>query len=201
MVPPTSPRTLAEHSSSLLLQSARSKLLAEQSAKLLLETARIFPSNQSPTGVAPIFIAVSPGEKSSGSNETGHPGVKIENTDDGKRKSDPGRCKQKFPKWTRGFESKCTMCTCTRPELGRRAVGARVHRGIQCNLQTEFSSWQTEFCQALGSPRTQARTGGITLSKIAIGDPRNNLKGMSWKENERKRQSVIRKIIWAELQK
>ena len=53
----------------------------------------------------------------------------------------------------------------------------------------------------MGPPRTPTGTGGVTLSKIPLDDPRNNLKGMSWKENERKRQSVIRKNILAELQK
>ena len=197
MVPTASPRTLAERASSLLLQSARSKLLAEQSAKLLDETAKIFPSSQSPTGVAPIFIPVSPGEKSGASNKTGNPGVKIETTEDGKPKSDPGRRKQKFPRKSGSFETKCTMCTSTRHELGRRTVGAQAHRGVQCNLQTEFSSWHTEFCQALGPPRVQ--TGGVSLTLLE--DSKDRLKGVSWEESERKRKSVIRGNIWAKLRK
>ena len=129
MVPPTSPRTLAERSSSLLLQSARSKLLAEQSAKLLVETARIFPSNQSPTGVAPISIPVPPSEIPSGSDETRHTGVKSEATKSGKPQSDPGRRKQKFPRKSDGFETKCAISTIrARHELERKTVGARVHR-------------------------------------------------------------------------
>ena len=194
MVPTASPRTLAERASSLLLQSARSKLLAEQATKLLDDTARIFPTSQSPTGAALILIPVSTRE-----NETEHPGVKIKTTQDGKPKSDPGRRKQKFPRKSGGFnfEEKCTMCTSTRHELGRRTVGARVHRGVQCNLQTEFSSWQTEFCQALGPPRVQ--TGGVTLTLLE--DSGDRLKGVSWEERERKRKSVIRRNIWRELQK
>ena len=53
----------------------------------------------------------------------------------------------------------------------------------------------------MGPPRTPTGTGGVTLSKIPLDDPRNNLKGMSWKANERKRLSVIRRNIWAELKK
>ena len=60
---------------------------------------------------------------------------------------------------------------------------------------------QTEFLSALGPPWTPTGTRGVTLSKIPLGDPRNNLKGMSWKANEIKRLSVIRRNIWAELKK
>ena len=83
------------------------------------------------------------------------------------------------------------MCTCTRPELGRRTVGARVHRGIQCDLQKEFSSWQTKFPQALGSSRVKTEGVAVTL----LEDTGDKLKGVSREEQERKRKSVIRRNI------
>ena len=147
MVPTASPRTLGERASSLVLQSARSKLLAEQATKLLNNTARIFPTSQPParaarmfptsqstTGASPILIPVS-----TKTSETEPPGVKTETPEDGKQKSNTGRRKQQFPRRSGGFnfEEKCAS--------PRRTVGARVHRGIQCELQTEFGNWRTEF--------------------------------------------------------
>ena len=150
MVPTASPRTLGERASSLVLQSARSKLLAEQATKLLNDTARIFPTSQPPTRAARMFpTSQSPAGAASilipvstKTSETGPPGVETEKPDSGQQKSNTGRRKQQFPRRSGGFnfEEKCTMCACP-----RRTAGARVHRGIQVDMQTEFSCWQTEF--------------------------------------------------------
>ena len=204
MVPPASPRTLGERASSLVLHSARSKLLAEQTTKLLNDTARIFqtpkpparaarmfPTSQSAAGAPTIPLPVS--TKTSG---TEHSGVKTEDPKDGQQKSNTGRRKQQFPRRTGGFnfEEKCTICASP-----RRTVGARVHRGIQCELQTEFSSWQSEFRKALGSSRVQP--GGVTLTLLEDTGDKLTKVSREGLEQERKRKSVIRRNIWRELAK
>ena len=103
MAPPSTSRTLTEHSSSLLQQTAKSKSLAEQSAQLLVETARIFPNKPFPTGVAKILETVPPREKPDGTDETRNPGTKHEATKEGGSRAEPGRRKQKNPRKSGGF--------------------------------------------------------------------------------------------------
>ena len=174
MAPPSTSRTLAERSSALLQQTARSKSLAEQSAQLLMETAQIFPNKPFSPGVTKVLETVPPREKSDGTDEPRNPGIKHEITKEGGSRTEPGRRKQKNPRKSGGFETSSTWCTSPRDKLGRKELRARpvVHRGVQCNLQTEFLS-------AMGPPQTPTGAGGVTLSKILLGDPRNNLKGMS----------------------
>ena len=97
MAQPSSSRSLAERSSSLLQQTARSKSLAEQSARLLQETARIFPNKPYSPGVTKVLETVPTRKSSDGTEKPREPGIKLQTTEEGGSRTEPGRRNQKNP--------------------------------------------------------------------------------------------------------
>ena len=196
MVPPATTRTLGEHASALVLQSARSKLLAEQAAQMLRDTDTLFPRPKSPARAPRMFPSSQPAAGtptlpntvSTEPDQTNNSRVETEEPENGQKQSNNGRRKQQRLKRSGGynFEEVCTQCTCTRRP-------ARVHRATQTVMETQ---WRAELREALAAP---GLPGGVTVT--LLDDTREKLLKVS-REGlmiERKRKSVIRRNIWQEL--
>ena len=174
-----------------MARTGSSRSLAEQSERLLKQTARIFPNKPYTPGITKVLETVPRGKGTDVPEEPREQNIKLETTKEGgTRAEQPGRRKQKNPRKSGGFETTSTRCTSPRDGLGESRLGARqvVHRGVQC-----------ELLSSMGPPRTPTGAGGVTLSMIPPGDPRNTPRGCQWKESKRARMSVIRKNIWAKL--
>ena len=170
--------------------SSSTRSLAEQSERLLQQTSRIFPNvPYTPPGTTKVLHHFSRGQSTDMPKTPRKPDIKQEtNKESDTRMQQPGRCKQKHPKRTTGYESRSTN---TRDGLGESRLGARkvISRGIQCQLLTSMEP----------PGMSRGTGGGVTVSMIPPGDPRNSPRGYQWKEIKRAKTSVIRKNIWAKL--